>query len=45
MMIANVPAVLLGERAVKVLPIAWVHRIAAAVFAAIGVAILAGLQG
>jgi Ca2+/H+ antiporter, TMEM165/GDT1 family len=43
MMIANVPAVLLGERAVKFVPIAWVHRIAAAVFAAIGVAVLAGV--
>jgi putative Ca2+/H+ antiporter (TMEM165/GDT1 family) len=43
MMIANVPAVLLGDRAVKFVPIAWVHRIAAAVFAAIGVAVLAGI--
>jgi len=43
MMIANVPAVLLGDRAVRFMPIAWVHRIAAAVFAAIGVAVLAGI--
>ena len=43
MMVANVPAVLLGERAVKRVPIAWVHRIAAAVFATIGVAVLAGV--
>jgi putative Ca2+/H+ antiporter (TMEM165/GDT1 family) len=42
MMLANVPAVLLGEKAVKFVPIAWVHRIAAAVFAAIGVLVLAG---
>ena len=42
MMIANVPAVLLGDRAVRFVPMAWVHRIAAAVFAAIGVAVLAG---
>ena len=42
MMIANVPAVLLGEQAVKVLPVAWVHRIAAVVFASIGVAVLSG---
>jgi putative Ca2+/H+ antiporter (TMEM165/GDT1 family) len=42
MMIANVPAVLLGERVLKFVPIAWVHRIAAAVFAAIGVLVLAG---
>jgi putative Ca2+/H+ antiporter (TMEM165/GDT1 family) len=43
MMIANVPAVLLGDKAVKVLPVVWVHRIAALVFAAIGVAVLAGV--
>ncbi len=43
MMIANVPAVLLGERAVKFVPLAWVRRIAAAVFATIGVAVLAGV--
>ncbi len=42
MMIANVPAVLIGERAVKFVPIAWVRRIAAAVFAALGLAMLAG---
>jgi putative Ca2+/H+ antiporter (TMEM165/GDT1 family) len=42
MMVANVPAVLLGERAVKFIPIAWVHRIAAAVFALIGTLVLAG---
>ncbi len=43
MLIANVPAVLLGEQAVKVVPVQWVHRIAAGVFAAIGVAVLAGV--
>jgi putative Ca2+/H+ antiporter (TMEM165/GDT1 family) len=43
MMIANVPAVLLGDKAVKLVPIAWVHRIAAIVFAAIGAAVLLGL--
>jgi len=42
MMIANVPAVLLGERAVKWVPAHWVHRIAAVVFAALGAAVLAG---
>jgi putative Ca2+/H+ antiporter (TMEM165/GDT1 family) len=42
MMIANVPAVLLGERAVRVLPVRWVHRVAALVFAALGIALLAG---
>jgi Ca2+/H+ antiporter, TMEM165/GDT1 family len=40
MMIANVPAVLLGERVVERVPVPWVHRIAAVAFAAIGVAIL-----
>ena len=43
MMIANVPAVLLGERAVKVVPAHWVHRIAAVVFATLGAAVLAGV--
>jgi len=43
MMIANVPAVLLGDQAVKFVPIAWVRRIAAAVFAVIGVLVLAGV--
>ena len=43
MMIANVPAVLLGDKVVKFVPIAWVHRVAAALFAAIGVAVLAGV--
>jgi putative Ca2+/H+ antiporter (TMEM165/GDT1 family) len=41
MMIANVPAVLLGERAVQSLPVAWVHRIAAAVFLVLGAVVLA----
>jgi Ca2+/H+ antiporter, TMEM165/GDT1 family len=41
MMIANVPAVLLGERAVRVLPVQWIHRIAALIFAGLGIAILA----
>lgn len=35
-MIANVPAGLLGDKAVKIVPITWVHRIAAVVFAAVG---------
>jgi putative Ca2+/H+ antiporter (TMEM165/GDT1 family) len=37
MMLANVPAVLLGDRITKRVPIQVVHRIAAAVFAALGV--------
>jgi Ca2+/H+ antiporter, TMEM165/GDT1 family len=44
MMIANVPAVLLGDKVLTRLPVRWVHRVAALVFAAIGVAVLAGLQ-
>jgi putative Ca2+/H+ antiporter (TMEM165/GDT1 family) len=43
MMIANVPAVLLGDRVMDWLPVKWVHRIAAAVFAVLGVLVLAGL--
>lgn len=43
MMVADVPAVLLGDKAVAFVPIRWVHRIAAAVFAALGVAVLAGM--
>jgi putative Ca2+/H+ antiporter (TMEM165/GDT1 family) len=44
MMIANVPAVLLGDRVLTKMPVKWVHRVAAVVFAVIGVAVLAGLQ-
>jgi putative Ca2+/H+ antiporter (TMEM165/GDT1 family) len=44
MMIANVPAVLFGDKVLTRLPVQWVHRVAALVFAAIGVAVLAGLQ-
>ena len=42
MMIADVPAVLLGDRVLRVVPVVWVHRVAALVFAAMGVALLAG---
>jgi Ca2+/H+ antiporter, TMEM165/GDT1 family len=42
MMLANVPAVLLGGKALKFVPIVWVHRIAALVFALLGVAVLTG---
>lgn len=45
MMIANVPAVWLGDRVVRWVPIAWVHRLAAVVFASLGVAVLAGALG
>jgi putative Ca2+/H+ antiporter (TMEM165/GDT1 family) len=40
MMIANVPAVLLGDKVLHRVPVKWVNRIAAGVFAAIGVALL-----
>ena len=43
MMIANVPAVLFGDRAVRFVPLAWVHGTAAVVFAVIGVLILLGV--
>jgi putative Ca2+/H+ antiporter (TMEM165/GDT1 family) len=42
MMIANVPAVVLGDRVMDWLPVQWVHRIAAAVFAVLGALVLAG---
>ena len=42
MMIANVPAVLLGERIAHRMPVRLVHTIAAAIFAILGVATLAG---
>jgi putative Ca2+/H+ antiporter (TMEM165/GDT1 family) len=34
--------VLLGEALVKRLPVRWVHRIAAVIFASIGIAVLLG---
>ena len=37
MMIANVPAVFMGERITRLVPIPIVHRIAAAVFAVLGI--------
>jgi putative Ca2+/H+ antiporter (TMEM165/GDT1 family) len=40
MMIANVPAVLVGEAAATKLPLKWIRRAAAASFAAIGVWVL-----
>ncbi len=45
MMIANVPAVLLGDRVVRWVPVKWVHRIAAAVFGVLGALVLAGFGG
>lgn len=43
MMIANVPAVLLGEVAAKKLPLRLVHSIAAAIFLALGMLVLLAL--
>jgi putative Ca2+/H+ antiporter (TMEM165/GDT1 family) len=42
MMIANVPAVLLGERVARFVPVRLVHLIAAAIFAAMGIVALVG---
>lgn len=43
MMIANVPAVLLGERVTRIVPLRYVRRAAAALFAVVGIAVLIGL--
>lgn len=43
MMIANVPAVLLGEVAARKLPMKLVHGIAAAIFVVLGVMVLLGV--
>jgi putative Ca2+/H+ antiporter (TMEM165/GDT1 family) len=40
MMLANVPAVLLGEVAAKKLPMRLVHGVAAAIFAVLGLLVL-----
>jgi putative Ca2+/H+ antiporter (TMEM165/GDT1 family) len=45
MMVANVPAALLGDRFAARLPIVWIRRVAAAVFALLGIATLAGAGG
>ncbi len=42
MMIANVPAVILGERIANRIPVRTVHMVAAAIFAVLGVLTLAG---
>ena len=42
MMIANVPAVLLGDRIAQRMPVKLVHSIAAAIFALLGIATLLG---
>ncbi len=45
MMIANVPAVLLGERVVRRVPVVWIHRVAAGVFLVLGLLVLLGIGG
>jgi putative Ca2+/H+ antiporter (TMEM165/GDT1 family) len=45
MMLANVPAVLLGERVARIVPIRAVHGIAAVVFAALGVMAILDVGG
>ncbi len=42
MLIADVPAVLLGDKLAGHIPMTWVHRIAASIFAALGIATLIG---
>jgi len=42
MMIANVPAVFLGEKAATALPVRWVHAAAAVLFVGVGIATLMG---
>jgi len=42
MMIANVPAVILGDRIAHKMPVNLVHRIAAAIFVVLGIATLLG---
>lgn len=43
MMIANVPAVLVGDKLAQKLPVKVVHTVAAVIFASLGIATLAGL--
>jgi len=45
MMIANVPAVLLGDRLAGRLPVKLVHSVAAGIFAVLGVVVLVGMPG
>lgn len=43
MMVANVPAVYLGERAAHLVPVRLIHAVAAAIFAALGILTLLGV--
>ncbi len=42
MMLANAPVVWFGERITRLVPLAWVHRISAAVFVVLGLLVLLG---
>jgi putative Ca2+/H+ antiporter (TMEM165/GDT1 family) len=42
MMLADIPAVLVGSRFASRVPVRWVHAVAAAIFAALGIATLLG---
>ena len=42
MMLANVPAVLVGDRAASKVPVRLVHGIAAAIFVVVGIGVLLG---
>jgi putative Ca2+/H+ antiporter (TMEM165/GDT1 family) len=41
MMLANIPAVLLGESVTRIVPLAYVRIAAALIFAAIGICVVA----
>jgi putative Ca2+/H+ antiporter (TMEM165/GDT1 family) len=43
MMIANVPAVYAGDKLAHKLPVSLIHKIAAAIFAMLGIAVLMGM--
>jgi putative Ca2+/H+ antiporter (TMEM165/GDT1 family) len=45
MMLANIPAVLIGNRIAEKLPVRAIRMTAAAVFAALGIWTIAGSQG
>lgn len=45
MMLANVPAVIMGDRIAHKMPVNLVHRIAAAIFAVLGIARFTASKG
>jgi Ca2+/H+ antiporter, TMEM165/GDT1 family len=45
MLLANVPVVFLGDKVLKFVPLPWVRRIAAALFALLGALVLLGVGG